>query len=108
MGSSVVRSDDLNVYVKISPIELVLDSQVGEMNALIEVRQVVLARPVLDLVRGSIRPAVAVRAIPIALLEEALVVAFELLLENDTADLRALVSQARLFGPVRAVDLCVM
>ena len=98
MATAVVVCEDLDVNVKLAPIELVLNPQVGEVNALVEIRQVVIARPLLDLLVVTVRPPVAVGTVPIVLLEEALVVALEFLLEDDAADLRALVSQARLFS----------
>ena len=38
MGAAVVRRKELDVLMKLSAIELVLDSVVGEMNLVVEVR----------------------------------------------------------------------
>ena len=46
MGAAVVRREQLNVLVMLAATDLVLDAVVREMYLAIEVRQVVLARPV--------------------------------------------------------------
>ncbi len=56
---------------------LILDANVREMDLLVEVRQAVLARPLFDLFRCAVGPAVAVAVAAIALLQEALVLAFQ-------------------------------
>jgi hypothetical protein len=50
MGAAIVRRKEFDVLMKLSAIELVLDSVVGEMNLVVEVRQIVFARPVTDLI----------------------------------------------------------
>ena len=60
---AVVLGDDFNVQVVMAPLELVLEADVGKMHALIEVRQVVVARPLLDLARSrSGRPLLSARS----------------------------------------------
>lgn len=51
MGAAIVLGDDLDILVTVVPIDVVLDAQVGEMDRLIEVREVVVAAagPLLDL-----------------------------------------------------------
>ena len=92
MGAAVVRRKELDVLVKLSAIELVLDSVVGEMNLVVEVRQIVFARPVTDLVLVATRSAVAVRATAVGLLQELLVLALQVLFEDDASDLKVRVS----------------
>src|SRR5882672_8173391 len=75
VSAAVVRRKELDVLVKLSAIELVLDSVVGEMNLVVEVRQIVFARPVTDLVLVATRSAVAVGATAVGLLQELLVLA---------------------------------
>ena len=60
----------------------------------VEVRQIVFARPVTDLVLVATRSAVAVGATAVGLLQELLVLAFQILFEDDGPDLevRVLVS----------------
>ena len=76
----------LDVLVAFPPIDLVLDAVVGEVHLAVEVRQVVFARPVADLVLVAIRPAVAVGAVSVVFLQELLVLALQVLLEDDAPD----------------------
>jgi hypothetical protein len=72
----------------------------------IEVRQVVLARPVADLVLAAVGSSVAVRSVAVVVLQELLVLAFEILLEDDAADLeiRMLLSEAAFLLAERRVE----
>ena len=94
VSAAVVRREQLDVLVMFPAIDLVLDAVVGEMHLAIEVRQVVLARPVADLVLVAAGSAVAVRAVAVVVLQELLVLALQVLLEDDASDLE--VSRARL------------
>ena len=89
-------------------VHLVLDADVWEVDPLVEVRQVVFARPALDFTGISTRPAVAVRPPPVVLLEEALVLPLQLLLEQHAPDVRVSVAQAPLGAAVGPVDLRVV
>jgi hypothetical protein len=44
VSAAVVRREQFDVLAKLPAIDLVLDSVVGEMNVVIEVRQIVVAR----------------------------------------------------------------
>jgi hypothetical protein len=96
MSAAVMRREQLDVLVVFAAVNLVLDAVIGEVHLAIEVRQVVLARPVADLVLSAIRSSVAVRAVTVVVLEELLVLALQVLLESDASDLEIpmLVSQA--------------
>ena len=63
MGAAVVLREQLDVLVVFAPVDLVLDAVVGEVDLAVEVRQVVFARPVADLVLVAVRSAVAVGAV---------------------------------------------
>src|SRR5262249_3245476 len=95
----IVRREQLDVLMELPAIDLVLDPVVGEMNLVIEVRQIVIACPVADFVFIAARPAVAVRSATVVVLQELLVLALEILLANDASNLkvRMLVSQASFF-----------
>ena len=58
------------------------------MHLVIEVRQVVFVRPFLDLVRLAIGP--TTRIVPVAFVQPLLVLALELVVEDDMVDERAL------------------
>jgi hypothetical protein len=105
-----VRRKELDVLVKLSAIELVLDSVVGKMNLVVEVRQIVFARPVTDLVLVATRAAVAVGATAVGLLQELLVLALQVLFEDDASDLkvRVAVSETDLFLSKRRVEIRVV
>ena len=90
MGAAIVRRDDLDVLALPSAIGLlVLDADVGEMDLVIEVRQVVLVRPFANLIGRAIRMAVVVVVVLVPLVEPALVLALELVVEDDALDVRA-------------------
>lgn len=57
-----MRRDHLDVLAFPAPIGfLVLDAEVREVDLVIEVRQIVVLRPLANLVRGSIRMSVVAR-----------------------------------------------
>src|SRR6266851_4544102 len=79
VSATVMQGDHLDVHVVPASVGLlVLDARVREMDLLVEVRQVVLAGPFLDLVWVAIGVAVIVVAVAIVLMEPLLIVAFEL------------------------------
>ena len=109
MRAAVVLGRDLDVLVRPAAITvLVLDADVGEVNVAIEVGEVVLARPGLDLTNVVVGPAVAVLSAAVAPLPEPLVLALELVVEGDAPDAPSLAAET-LFGPqVSPVDLTVV
>jgi hypothetical protein len=77
-----VNRRDLDVLVIPPAVELlVFDPQVGKMDLVIEVGEVVVVCPCLDLVRLAIGPAIRVVAVPIPLVQPLLVLALELVVE---------------------------
>jgi hypothetical protein len=60
VSAAIVRCEQLDVLVAFATVDLVLDAIVGEVHLAIEVRQVVLACPVADLVLAAVRSSVAV------------------------------------------------
>jgi hypothetical protein len=84
-------------------VQLVLDAEVWEVDRLVEVRQVVVPCPFFDLAVVTIRPSVAVGASAIVFLQPFLLLALELVVEDDAADVGALVAKPRLFAQVRAI-----
>ena len=109
-GAAIVGREQLDVLMELPAIDLVLDAVVREVHVVVEVRQIVLARPVTDLVLVAARPAVAVRSVAVVILEELLVLALQVLLENDASNLevRLLVSKASLFLSKRRVEIRVV
>ena len=105
-----MRREQFHVLMELPAIHLVLDPVVGEMNVVIEVRQIVFARPVPDLVLVAARPAVAIRAVAVVVLQELLVVPLQVLLENDASNLEVwvLVSKSSFFLSKRRVEIRVV
>jgi hypothetical protein len=109
MRATVVLGGDLDVLVLPAVITiLVLDADVGEVNVAIEVGEVVLARPDLDLTNVVIRAAVAVLSATVAPLPKALRLAFELVVQGDTPDAPSLAPETLFRPQVGAVDLAVV
>ena len=69
--------EQLHVLVAFAPIDFVIDAVVGEVHLATKERQIVLARPVADLVLVAVRSAVAVGAVAVLLRQELLVLAFQ-------------------------------
>jgi hypothetical protein len=93
--------------VKLPTIHLVLDAVVGKVHLVVEVRQIVLARPVTDLILVAPRSAVAIRPGAVVVLQELLVLALQVLFEDDAPDLevRVLVSKSGLFQSECRVEI---
>src|SRR4051794_4220353 len=110
MSASVVRREQLDVLVVFPAVDLVLDAVVREVHLAIEVRQVVLACPLADLVFAAVRSSVAVCSASVVVLQELLVLALEILLENDAVDLQArtLVSEAGFLQTERRIEIGIV
>lgn len=94
MSAAVVQRLDLDVERSEMPVAiLVLDARVGELDVAIVLRELVLDGPAMDLFRRAIGTAIAVRLAAIAFLEELLVLAFQLVVEDDAADERTVLAQ---------------
>src|SRR5713226_8626422 len=84
VSPAIVLGRDLDVLVIFVSVPVpIFDAQVGEVHLLIEVRQIVVVRPLADLLVGSIGVAIVVGPITIALVEPTLVFALELVVEDD-------------------------
>lgn len=108
VGAAVVDRQDLHVFMAMPALELVFDAQVGKVHVLVEVRQVVLQCPLLDLSSVAIRVAVVIITVAIALVEPLLVFTLELVVEDDPLDAGIPFRQAFHLALVRAVDLGVV
>jgi hypothetical protein len=109
MGTPIMDGEDLHVFVIAAPVDLyVVNPQIGEMDVLIEVREVVFERPLLDLPLVPIRVSVVVVAIPIALVEPLLILALELVVQDDALDVGVAFVQALSDAQVSLVYLRVV
>lgn len=109
MSASTVLGRDLDVLpTDIAVRVFVLNANIREMNLVVKVGQVVLTCPFLNLLDRSIGPAIAVAIPSIALLEETLVLAFELPVQFDPEDAGILVAEALGGFQVRPIHRRVM
>jgi hypothetical protein len=87
VGAAVVAGDHFNVLMPRAAVTVfVLDAGIRESDVPIVVRQLVFPRPTRNLFGLTVRPAVAVLLAAIAFVEEALIVALELVVEDDAPD----------------------
>lgn len=104
-----MRGDDLDVLTLPTPGGLlILDAEIGEVNLVVEVRQAVLDGPLANFSRRAIRVAVVVAAVAVMLVEPALILALEFVVEDDAIDVRAALPEPRCRLLVRSIDLEVM
>ena len=109
MGAAIVRGDDLDVLALPSAIRLlVLDADVGKVDLVIEVRQVVFVRPFPNLIGRAIGVAVVVVVVLVALVEPALILALQLVVEDDALDASSILDKPCLGPFVGAIDLQVV
>lgn len=106
MGSAVMHGEHLDVLMIAAPVHvLVLDSNVRKMDLVIEVRQVMVGRPRANLVLGSIRMPVVVVALTVVLMKPLLIVALQLVVEDDAVNASTLFVEAVRCVEVGVVDL---
>ena len=109
MSPAVVPGDDLNVLVALATVTvLVLDPRVREMDAPVEVGQLVFSSPRPHFMLVSVRPAVAVRTATVPLLQEPLILSLQLVVQDNASNAAAAAPQAPLGAKVGAVDLRVV
>jgi hypothetical protein len=107
--TAIVDGQHLHVFMAAAAIEfLAFDAQVGKVHVLVEVRQVVLERPLRNLLRVAIGVAIVVVAIAIPLVQPSLVLTLELVVEDDAIDADAPLGQALRLALVCGVDLRVV
>ena len=92
----------------VASVQLVLDSEVWKMDALVEVWKVVLSSPFFDLALVAIGSAVAVAPAAIVLLQPFLVFALEFVIEDDATDVGTLFAQPLFFAKIGAIQMGVM
>jgi hypothetical protein len=87
VGTAVVAGHDLEILVPRAAVSvLVLDPSIRKPDVPIVVRQLVFPRPSGNLFWLTVRPAIAVLLAAIAFVEESLIVALQLVVEDDAPD----------------------
>lgn len=89
--ASVVRREHLDILMALAAVGLVLDAEVGEVDAVVKIRQVVVFRPAADLLLGAVRPSVAVGPVAVVVLQELLILPLQILFKHDAVDLDVVV-----------------
>lgn len=56
VSATVMLREDLDIVMALAAVDLVLDAEVGEVDAIIEVRQFVVLRPLTDFFVVAVRP----------------------------------------------------
>ena len=109
MRASIVDGYDLDILMIAAPVELlVFDAQIRKMHLLVEVREVVVVGPFLDLRWLAIRPPISVVAVGIPFVQPLLILTLELVIEHDAVDVGLALSELLRFAKVRLVDLRVV
>ncbi len=107
--AAIVLGDDLDIFMPRLAIAVSkFDAHIGEVDLVVEVGQTVPACPLPNLVLASIRMTAAICAVPITLMEPALVLPLELVVEDDAFDVRATVLETCCSPFVRPIDLDVV
>src|SRR5688572_26080023 len=109
MATAVVLRGHLDVLVIPTVVGVpILDAQVGEVDLIIEIREVVFIGPRADFLIGPIGVSVVIRAVAIPLVKPGLVLTFELVVELDAVNPRAALGQTLSRPFVSAIDLEVV
>ncbi len=104
-----MHRDNLDVLMVVAALDVpVLDPQVREMHLLIEVRQVVLVRPIFNLPVGSVGVPVVVVPLPVPSVQPFLVLALQFIVEDHALDLGTAFREPVGRLQVGVVDLRVM
>jgi hypothetical protein len=91
-------------------IDLVLDAKVREVDAIVEVRQLMFGRPAADLLFGPVRSSIALGPVAIVILQELLILPLQILFKHDALDIDVvvLVSQTGVFFAIRGIQVGVV
>ena len=67
VSATVVLREHLDILMALAAVDLVLDAEVGEVDAIIEVRQFVVLRPSADLFLVAVRPPVTISPVAVVM-----------------------------------------
>jgi len=109
VGASIVAGHDLNVIVAWAPVSVfVFDPGIREVNMAVLVRQVMFTRPSRYFPWLPVRSSIAVLPAAITLVQKSLVVALQLVVQDDAVHSAALLADTLLSAQVCAIDLRVV
>ena len=103
--AAIVLGDDLHILMPLFAIAVsIFDSEVREVHFLVEAGKTMLARPLADFFVAPIGMTVVVGAVTITLMNPALIVPLELVVEDDVFDARPTAGQVLRCAFIGAVD----
>jgi hypothetical protein len=109
VGATIVAGHDLEILMTRTAVAVfVLDTGIREPYVPIVVRKLVFPRPPRNLFGLAVRPAVTVFLATIALVEESLIVALQLVVEDDALNSTALFAETLLRALVSAIDVRIV
>jgi hypothetical protein len=109
MRASIMRREHLDIEGVIAAVGVVFDAHIRELYVPVFVaRQVMLERPRPHLLDVAIGTAIAVFLIGIPLLQKLLILALEIVLQDNAVDMRVVRRQPFRFAQICSVDLGVM
>ena len=108
--ASVVLCEHLDILMAFAAVDLVLDAEVGEVDAIVEVRQFVFCRPPPDFLLRAVGSSIAVGALTIVVLQELLILPLQLLFKHDAVDNDVVValSKTGFFFAIRGIQVRVV
>jgi hypothetical protein len=109
VGAPIVEGRDLDVDMALTAVDVpVFDPEVGKMDLILEVREVVLARPFFNLPLVAIRVPVVVVSVAIPFVEPLLVLPLQFVIEHHPIDVDVALGQALALAEVGAKHLGIM
>jgi hypothetical protein len=110
VGARIVLREQFDILMTLSAVDLVLDAEVREMDAIVEVRQLVFCRPLADFLLRAVGSSIAVGPVAVVLLQEVLILALQLLFEHDAVDIDVVVplSETGFFFAIRGIQVGVV
>ena len=109
MRPPVVRRRDFYVDDVPAPVwELIFEPEIGEAYVVVQHGEIVGVGPSGNLLPSAIGTSGAVRAVAVSLLKESLILALQLVVEDDAPDVRITSGQALCLTQVRTIEIGVV
>jgi hypothetical protein len=108
--ASVVLREHLDILMALAAVDLVLDAEVGEVDAIVEVWEFVFSRPAANFLVWSVRSSIAVGPLAVVVLQELLILPFQVLSKHNAVDIDVLVllPKAGDFFAIRGIQVGVV
>jgi hypothetical protein len=107
--ATVVLRRDFDIYVILAAVDIaIFDAAVREVHLPVEVRQVMVVRPLIDLACVTIRPSIRVRPAPVALVEPPLIFALQLIVQPHALNRSAPLLEPLYLALIGAINLGIV